>query len=143
TTRAPAPSSCASSAGPRSAGRPYTWSWHRARHSGAMPETLDFLVVGAGPAGLVAATYLARYRSRVAVADPAAGGARWIPTSHTCPGFPLGVSGTTLLARLREQAEANGVVVARGRIEALARVEGGDGGPVFLARDAEGKAWRA
>lgn len=108
-----------------------------------MPETLDCLVVGAGPAGLVAATYLARYRRRIAVVDAGASRARWIPTSHNCPGFPLGVSGTTLLARLREQAEAHGVVVARGRIEALARVEGGDGGPVFLARDAEGKAWRA
>ena len=63
-----------------------------------MAETLDCLIVGAGPGGLVAATYLARYRRRIAVVDAGASRARWIPTSHNCPGFPLGVSGTTLLA---------------------------------------------
>jgi thioredoxin reductase (NADPH) len=106
-----------------------------------MAETLDCLIVGAGPGGLVAATYLARYRRRIAVVDAGASRARWIPTSHNCPGFPLGVSGTTLLARLREQAEGHGVVVTHGRIESLAR-EGGDAG-VFLARDAAGGEWHA
>lgn len=103
-----------------------------------MREPLDCLIVGAGPAGLVAATYLARYRRRIALVDAGASRARWIPTSHNCPGFPLGVSGTTLLARLREQAEGHGVVVEHGRIESLAR--DGDG---FLARDAAGGEWRA
>lgn len=106
-----------------------------------MPETLDCLVVGAGPAGLVAATYLARYRRRIAVVDAGASRARWIPTSHNCPGFPLGVSGTALLARLREQAEEHGVVVTHGRIETLAR--GDDAACAFVARDAAGDTWRA
>ena len=105
-----------------------------------MPETLDCLIVGAGPGGLVAATYLARYRRRIAVVDAGASRARWIPTSHNCPGFPLGVSGTTLLARLREQAEEHGVVVTHGRIDALAREPGG---AAFVARDASGGEWRA
>jgi thioredoxin reductase (NADPH) len=108
-----------------------------------MPETLDCLVVGAGPAGLVAATYLARYRRRIAVVDAGASRARWIPTSHNCPGFPLGVSGTALLARLREQAEEHGVVVTHGRIETLARARGDDASCVFVARDAGGGEWRA
>ena len=103
-----------------------------------MPDILDCLVVGAGPAGLVAATYLARFRRRIAVVDAAASRARWIPTSHNCPGFPLGVSGPALLQRLREQAETYGVAVTRGRIDALTR--DGDG---FVARDAQGGAWRA
>jgi thioredoxin reductase (NADPH) len=110
-----------------------------------MAETLDCLVVGAGPGGLVAATYLARYRRRIAVVDAGASRARWIPTSHNCPGFPLGVSGTTLLARLREQAEEHGVVVTHGRIESLA-LEPGGGDPharMFLARGAGGGEWRA
>jgi thioredoxin reductase (NADPH) len=106
-----------------------------------MPETLDCLIVGAGPAGLVAATYLARYRRRIAVVDAGASRARWIPTSHNCPGFPLGVSGTALLARLREQAEEHGVVVTHGRIETLARED--DAPCVFVARDAAGGEWRA
>jgi thioredoxin reductase (NADPH) len=103
-----------------------------------MAEILDCLIVGAGPGGLVAATYLARYRRRIAVVDAGASRARWIPTSHNCPGFPLGVRGTTLLARLREQAEEHGVVVTHGRIESLARDTG-----VFVARDAAGGEWRA
>lgn len=108
-----------------------------------MPEILDCLVVGAGPAGLVAATYLARFRRRIAVVDAGASRARWIPTSHNCPGFPLGVSGTALLARLREQAEEHGVVVAPGRIDWLLREAHGHGGAVFVARDAAGDTWRA
>jgi thioredoxin reductase (NADPH) len=108
-----------------------------------MAEILDCLIVGAGPAGLVAATYLARYRRRIAVVDAGASRARWIPTSHNCPGFPLGVSGTALLARLREQAEEHGVVVTHGRIDWLLREAHGHGGVAFVARDAEGKTWRA
>ena len=108
-----------------------------------MPETLDCLVVGAGPAGLVAATYLARFRRRIALVDAGASRARWIPTSHNCPGFPLGVSGTTLLARLREQAEEHGVVVTHGRIEGLLREAQGADGAAFVARDAAGATWRA
>ena len=108
-----------------------------------MPETLDCLVVGAGPAGLVAATYLARFRRRIAVVDAGASRARWIPTSHNCPGFPLGVSGTALLARLREQAEEHGVVVTQGRIDALLREADGEDGAAFVARDAAGDRWRA
>lgn len=103
-----------------------------------MPDTLDCLVIGAGPAGLVAATYLARFRRRIAVVDAGASRARWIPTSHNCPGFPLGVSGPALLQRLREQAETYGVVVTRGRIDALEHDGNG-----FVARDAQGDDWRA
>jgi thioredoxin reductase (NADPH) len=103
-----------------------------------MPETLDCLVIGAGPAGLVAATYLARFRRRIGVVDAGASRARWIPTSHNCPGFPLGVSGPALLERMREQAETYGVAITRGRIASIERA-----GNEFLARDAEGGSWRA
>jgi thioredoxin reductase (NADPH) len=103
-----------------------------------MPEVHDCLIVGAGPAGLVAATYLARFRRRIAVVDAGASRARWIPTSHNCPGFPLGVSGDALLQRLREQAESFGVDIVRGCIVSLQR--GGDG---FVAHDDAGRAWHA
>ena len=108
-----------------------------------MPDILDCLVIGAGPGGLVAATYLARFRRRIAVVDAGASRARWIPTSHNCPGFPLGVSGTALLARLREQAEEHGVVVTQGRIDGLLREADGHGDSAFVARDAAGETWRA
>src|SRR6185437_15469425 len=58
----------------------------------ATDTLLDCLVVGAGPAGLTAATYLARYRRTVTVIDGGRSRARWIPASHNCPGFPFGVA---------------------------------------------------
>lgn len=88
-------------------------------------EILDCLVIGAGPAGLTAATYLVRFRRRIAVVDAGASRARWIPVSHNCPGFPSGVAGVTLLARLREQAEEYGATVTPGRVIGLERVEDG------------------
>ena len=74
-THAPAPNSSSSSPSARDA------------------DVLDVLVVGAGPAGLTAATYLARFHRRFAVVDAGKSRARWIPTSHNCPGFPFGVAG--------------------------------------------------
>ena len=104
----------------------------------AAPPLLDCLVIGAGPAGLVAATYLARFRRRIAVVDGGNSRARWIPTSHNCPGFPLGVSGERLLERLAAQAAAYGVEVESAYIVRLARADGG-----FAAQAEDGRAWRA
>ena len=58
---------------------------------------------------------------RIAVVDAGESRARWIPTSHNCPGFPLGVSGTRLLERLRDQACAFGVDIDRDRVVSLRR----------------------
>src|SRR5690348_10089367 len=85
---------------------------------------LDCLVVGAGPAGLTAATYLARFRRHILLADAGASRARWIPASHNCPGFPFGVAGNELLARFRLQADAYGVAQVRTRITQLSRRKG-------------------
>ena len=101
-------------------------------------DRLDVLVVGAGPAGLTAATYLARFHRRFALVDAGKSRARWIPTSHNCPGFPHGIGGDALLDKLRAQAEGFGVSIEDGRIERLQRDDGG-----FIATAADGRAWRA
>ncbi|MDO1558069.1 NAD(P)/FAD-dependent oxidoreductase [Brevundimonas sp. 2R-24] len=80
---------------------------------------LDVLVVGAGPGGLAAATYLARFRRRVLVADGGEPRAGWIPVSHNMPGFPQGIAGKDILARMREQAEEYGAVIQPVRVERL------------------------
>ena len=89
----------------------------------------EILVIGAGPAGLTAATYLARFRRRVLVADGGAPRACWIPVSHNMPGFPQGITGEAILKRMTEQAVEYGAVIEAGQVEKLARE--GDG---FVAR---------
>jgi thioredoxin reductase (NADPH) len=98
----------------------------------------DCLIVGAGPAGLTAATYLARFRRDIVVVDAGKSRARWIPRSHNVPGFPLGVAGPTLLERLRTQAGEYGVDIVSGCVGRLER--DGDG---FLATAEDGARWRA
>jgi thioredoxin reductase (NADPH) len=69
-----------------------------------MQDLLDCLVIGAGPAGLTAAIYLARYRRHFVVVDGAASRDSLIPRSHNYPGFPVGIPGNELLGRMRTQA---------------------------------------
>jgi thioredoxin reductase (NADPH) len=66
-------------------------------------EQIDCLIIGGGPAGLTAAIYLARYRRRVLIVDCGQSRALLIPVSHNFPGFPEGVTGPSLLQRLRAQ----------------------------------------
>ena len=80
---------------------------------------VDVLVVGAGPAGLTAANYLARFRRSVLVADGGQPRAGWIPLSHNMPGFPAGISGDAILARMREQAEEYGARIEAGWVDRL------------------------
>lgn len=101
-------------------------------------DPLDVLVVGAGPAGLTAATYLARFHRRFVVVDAGKSRARWIPTSHNCPGFPHGIGGDALLDKLRAQAAGFDVRIEDGRIERLERDDEG-----FVATAADGRTWRA
>lgn len=82
-------------------------------------EVVDCLIIGAGPAGLTAALYLARYRRNIVVVDAGESRAELIPVSHNYPGFPDGVSGACLLERMREQAGRYGVTVTHGRVTEL------------------------
>jgi thioredoxin reductase (NADPH) len=83
---------------------------------------LDCLVIGAGPAGLTAAIYLRRFRRTLLVLDGGASRASLIPLSHNYPGFPPGIGGDELLARLREQARAYGARIIDGQAVALQRI---------------------
>lgn len=81
----------------------------------------DTVIIGAGPAGLTAATYLGRFRRRVLVLDGGPSRADWIPESHNTPGFPHGIGGPALLSRLRDQAGLYGAEIRTARAETLSR----------------------
>ena len=86
---------------------------------------VDCLVIGAGPAGLTAGIYIARYRRSLAVIDGNQSRAALIPRSHNCPGYPDGIAGTELLKRLRSQGEKYGVRPLEGLVEKLDAADGG------------------
>jgi len=74
----------------------------------------DVVVIGGGPAGLVAATYLARFRRTVCVVDAGRSRLAKIPRSHNYPGFAEGIAGPQLLLNLREQVARYPIVVEAG-----------------------------
>jgi thioredoxin reductase (NADPH) len=84
-------------------------------------DKTDCLIIGAGPAGLTAAIYLTRYRLSAAVIDSGRSRAALIPCTRNQAGFPDGIAGIDLLARMRRQAARFGVTVQSGQVTALHR----------------------
>jgi thioredoxin reductase (NADPH) len=103
-----------------------------------MPSTWDCLIIGGGPAGLTAATYLARFQRGTLVVDDGESRAALIPSTHNYPAFAHGISGSELVDRLRAQASQYGAVLRRGSIEHLERQGSG-----FLAAVRGGRQVRA
>ncbi|WP_277667906.1 FAD-dependent oxidoreductase [Novosphingobium lindaniclasticum] len=55
-----------------------------------MKQPLDCLVIGAGPAGLTAAIYLARFHFSIAIVDGGHSRASLIPRTHNHAGYRAG-----------------------------------------------------
>ena len=85
----------------------------------------DCLVIGGGPAGLTAAIYLTRYHLKLKVVDAGKSRAGLIPCTHNHAGYPDGISGKELIARMKEQAQKYGAAIVTGRVTRIDRIEGG------------------
>ena len=101
-------------------------------------EVQDCVIVGAGPAGLTAALYMARYLRRPLVLHDGAARAARIPESFNVPGHPGGISGADLLARMTEHAERYGARLVEARIDQASRA-----GDLFVLRAKDGQSWRS
>lgn len=88
-------------------------------------KDFDCLIIGGGPAGLTAATYLGRFHRKVLLVDAGESRALQIPESHNYPGFAEGISGPDLLRELRRQAEQYGADIAQGTATQLVRTDNG------------------
>jgi thioredoxin reductase (NADPH) len=84
-----------------------------------MDEPLDCLIVGGGPAGLTAAIYLARFHLDILLVDAGKSRAGMIPCTRNHAGFPDGISGKELIARMKEQARLYGTRIEEDRVTRL------------------------
>ncbi len=83
----------------------------------------DCIIIGAGPAGLTAAIYLARYHLSIRLFDSGTSRAAWIPCTHNHAGYPDGIEGKELLRRMREQARKYGAVREEKLVNHLAKID--------------------
>jgi thioredoxin reductase (NADPH) len=101
-------------------------------------QQLDCLIIGGGAAGLTAAVYMGRYRRRALILDNGGSRLQWIPRTRNLAGFPDGIEGPELLARMREHARKYGVPTQQTTVERLQRRDDGS----FRAESDDG-AWHA
>ena len=98
---------------------------------------VDVAIVGAGPAGLSAALYAARFcRSTLVLHDGSARAAR-IPRTRNAPGFPAGIAGPGLIARMSRHAGKYGARIVEARISQVSRTAGGN----FLLHSEDGRSY--
>lgn len=96
----------------------------------------DVIVIGAGPAGLTAALYLARYSREVLVLHDGKSRALRIPKTHNVPGFPEGIEGPELIARMTRHAAAFGARIENTEVTGIEQTARG-----FHLASAGGKRW--
>ncbi|MCK4417037.1 MAG: FAD-dependent oxidoreductase, partial [Candidatus Latescibacteria bacterium] len=83
----------------------------------------DLIIAGAGPAGLTAGVYAARARLDVVLYEKMLPGGQVATTDlvENYPGFPKGISGSELMARMAEQAEKFNLNVESKSVENISR----------------------
>lgn len=103
-------------------------------------EVYDAAIVGGGPAGLAAAIAVSRMNRRAICFETGTPRTAHAPRYHNIVGFPEGISGLSLLARGREQAEKWGATLVEAAVTVVEQAEAGRSR--FVVRCAE-RSWRA
>ncbi len=98
----------------------------------------DVVVIGAGPAGLTAGLYLGRYRRDVLIVHDGTSRALRIPLTHNAPGFPDGIEGPDLIARMTRHATDYGAEIEEAEIIAIERLADG-----FRLIATDGRVWES
>jgi thioredoxin reductase (NADPH) len=85
--------------------------------------TYDVIIIGAGPAGLTSGIYTSRHNySTLILEGKKVGGkaleATWV---ENYPGFPNGIKGTELMAKMEQQAKKFGADIRPGTVYALTK----------------------
>lgn len=88
-------------------------------------KTYDFIIIGAGVAGLAAAQYAARGGLKTLVLDLSipGGQALTIPNLENYPGLFPSISGTDFCQNMKEQAESFGAEIVQASVKAIDKVE--------------------
>ena len=92
------------------------------RRKQAMERTdYDLVIIGGGPAGLTAGLYAARARINTVMLEKVVPGGQVITTDwiENYPGFPEGVTGGDLVAKLTEQAKRFELNIENGNVVSL------------------------
>jgi len=78
-----------------------------------MAELYDVIVIGAGPGGLTAAIYLAREGLKTVILEKFSPGGQVITTTQVenYPGFPEGIYGSELMAKIERQVRLLGIEI--------------------------------
>jgi thioredoxin reductase (NADPH) len=85
----------------------------------------DCIIIGAGPAGLTAAIYLARFHLSIRLFDCGSSRAAMIPCTHNHAGYPEGIKGTELLRLMHDQAKRYGAHRELAEVTGLSRDDDG------------------
>lgn len=88
------------------------------------PVIDDIIIIGAGPAGLTAALYAARFLRSTLVIHDSMPRAAQIPLTRNVPGYDAGVAGPDLLDRMSRHAEKCGARIVQGTVTDARREDG-------------------
>lgn len=86
----------------------------------------DLLIIGAGPAGMTAAIYAARFKLKTRILEKFSYGGQILlsPSIENYPGFPEGVSTFELMERFKKQVEDLGLEIESRDVLSLVSKEG-------------------